>query len=199
MTSRFVPTILALVATVTACGSQTPSGQAGGVALATPAPESTTSGTTAPGSVESTPSGASAPIDVTGKDPCVAIPVDLLSAFGSSPAKIASKQLSSTKLGCGFRDVNGIYGFTLFFDSGESFSEYEASSPGNVVIPSEVAGRDAYVVQDEQLGGCTVAVDTAPTQSVIANRTGPQGEPVGPLCDKAAQFAAAAIDAVASR
>lgn len=138
------------------------------------------------------------PLELAGKDPCTVIPVDVLGSLGSSPAKLGNDQLSATRIACSFRDINGIYGQALFFDTGEGFEKYERSSPGNIVIPTEVEGRDAYAVKDQQLGGCTVSVDAGPSRSVTVSRTGRQGEPVEPLCDRATAFAAAAIDALTS-
>ena len=183
------------VAVLSACSDQSAVPGSAGPAVGQGVPGSPSSSSITP---STSPAPGPEPIDVEGKDPCTVIPDDVLASLGSSPAKLGKTRRSETELACSFRDINGIYGYGLFFDSGESFEIYASPSPGKVVIPSVVAGRDAYAVQIQELGGCTVAVDAGPNRSVSANRTGPQEELVAPLCDSAAAFVTAAITALTS-
>ncbi|GAB2935765.1 hypothetical protein GCM10027047_35540 [Rhodococcus aerolatus] len=86
----------------------------------------------------------------------------------------------------------------MFFDAAEGYQKFSQSSPGNIVSPMKIMGYMAYSVQDQQLGGCTIAVDVADSQNLSTSSSGPQSDPVAPLCEKAAEFAAAAITALTS-
>ncbi|WP_460868923.1 DUF3558 domain-containing protein [Rhodococcus aerolatus] len=138
-------------------------------------------------------------LDLDGKDPCTVMSDRELAGLGSSPAKLGAQQLSSSLLACSYRDVNSPYGTSLSFDVAEGYEQYGERNEGVVVTPVDVAGFRASAVQKPSRAACTVGVDTADSQSLATTTVGSFDAPVPPLCEKAAEFAAAAITALISK
>lgn len=192
--NRTVLCVAAAALVVTACGTEVSPGAAEPV---DPSAEPGLSSTAAP----TTSSGSARPadLDLAGLDPCSVIPVDVVTSLGYSPSKEGQDQTGATEFACSYRDINGIDGTALFFDTSKGYEQFMSGSPSNVNTPINVVGYRAYSVQNQNLGGCTVGVDVADSQSVAASRTGALAEPVAPLCDRAAEFAAAAVTALQAR
>lgn len=140
-----------------------------------------------------------ASLDVTGLDPCDVIPDDVLASIGSSPARVGSDQTGATEFGCSYRDINSPDGTGVFLNSGESYEEFGRPAGGVIVTPIQVSGYRAFSVQKPSRAACTVGVDIADTQSLSTTSTGSFSAPVPPLCDRAAEFAAAAITALTQK
>ena len=191
-----IATLVVLVGLTGACGDAgaTTGENTGGE------PPSTAADINAPETTTPVPtSGRPFAVDLTGVDPCTAIPTDVLAALGSSTAFSEKDQTGPTEYSCSYRDNNSPYGSSLTVDPSKGYEQYSKSGVGVTVTQISVAGFKAYAAEKPGLGGCTVGVDVADSQSLSSTRIGPVNQPAGPLCDKAAAFAAAAINAIKSQ
>lgn len=172
----------------------------GGPSVSPGTPQAESSTTAEPPTTQeaptSTTSARPADIDLTGKDPCTAIDPVVLGGQGYRVPGLAQK-IGPTKSGCSFRYEGSIQGTALIFDTAVGAVMPNIPPQGTVVAPIEVAGYRAYTVQDQQLGGCTVKVDVHDGQTLSTSSNGSQSDPVAPLCDRAAQFAALALTGLA--
>lgn len=171
----------------TACATTTGQPEAA-PQLTSSGPESTSSSAPA-----SSASSRPADLDLAGLNPCSTIGADVLAELGYRPPALSERPTSPTQVACSFRDLTGVDGTALFFDSGVGYEQYSNPSPSQTVTETEVMGYRAFSVENSSIGGCTVGADVNDSQTVSAARTGPPGGPTAPLCDKAAQFTAAAI------
>ena len=124
------------------------------------------------------------------------MPTDSLAAIGSEPARSASDRTGTSEVACSYLDFNSPNGTALFFDTGQDFTQY--GNGGEMTTTIKVAGYRAFSVPNAGGAACTVAVDTAPAQSLSTTTIGSYDDPVQQLCDRAAQFAATAIEALTS-
>ena len=135
-------------------------------------------------------------IDLTGKAPCTAVQTSALAAIGSEPARTASDQTGAMELSCSYGDFDSPYGSALTFSFAQGYEQYCRGGESVTIRQIEVAGFAACAAEKPDLGGCTVGVDTAEGQALAATTIGSVTAPVGPLCDRAAEFAATAIAAL---